>query len=77
MQCNEGVGEALTPYYKQFLAPMNAFLEKNKNTGDTMDYGQRKNNDVGEEVRNTLEIMERLGGPDAYRSIKFSIPPCK
>jgi hypothetical protein len=56
---------------------MNAFLEENKNLGDAMDYGQRFHNDVGEQVRNTLEIMERAGGPGAYKSIKFAIPICK
>lgn len=56
---------------------MNAFLDQTKNIGDEMDYGQRKNNDIGEEVRLTLEIMERFGSPNAYRMIKFAIPPCK
>jgi hypothetical protein len=70
------IGPAFVPYYKQFLQPMNAFLDHTKNTGDSFDYGQRHNNDVGEEVRVTLEAMERAGGPTAYRSIKFAIPPC-
>jgi hypothetical protein len=30
---------------------MNAFLDQTKNTGDQMDYGQRNNDDIGEEVR--------------------------
>ena len=38
------------PHAKQFLAPMNAFLDQTNNTGDVIDYGQRKNNDVGAEV---------------------------
>lgn len=75
VQCADGVGVALTPYYKQFLQPMNAFLDQTKNTGDEMDYGQRKNNDIGEEVRLTLEIMEKFGAPNAFRMIKFAIPP--
>mmetsp|Transcript_16382 Transcript_16382/g.24694 ORF Transcript_16382/g.24694 Transcript_16382/m.24694 type:complete len:345 (+) Transcript_16382:196-1230(+) len=75
VQCADGVGVAMTPYYKQFLQPMNAFLDRTKNIGDEMDFGQRKNNDVGEEVRTTLEIMEKMGGPDAFKCIKFAIPP--
>jgi hypothetical protein len=67
----------MTPYYKQFLQPMNTFLDHNKNIGDTIDYGQRNNDDIGEEVRLTLEIMERYGTPDAYKFIKFAIPPCE
>ncbi len=49
--CNEGVGEALMPFGKQFLAPISYFLNKNKNIGDSIDYGQRKSDDIGEEVR--------------------------
>jgi hypothetical protein len=56
---------------------MNAFLDQTKNLGDEIDYGQRKNNDIGEEVRVTLEIMEKYGSPNAYRMIKFAIPPCQ
>ena len=70
------VGLAFSPYFKQFLQPMNAFLDQTKNTGDQFDYGQRHDNDIGEQVRITLEIMERAGGPSAYRNIKFAIPPC-
>lgn len=70
------VGLAFSPYFKQFLQPMNAFLDQTKNTGDQFDYGQRHGNDIGEQVRITLEIMERAGGPSAYRNIKFAIPPC-
>lgn len=71
------VGLAFAPYFKQFLQPMNAFLDQTKNTGDQFDYGQRHDNDIGEQVRVTLEIMERAGGPSAYKNIKFAIPPCK
>lgn len=40
VQCADGIGEAMTPYYKQFLQPMNTFLDQHKNLGDTIDYGQ-------------------------------------
>jgi hypothetical protein len=69
------IGLAFSPYFKQFLQPMNAFLDQTKNTGDGFDYGQRHDNDIGEQVRITLEIMERAGGADAYKFIKFAIPP--
>jgi hypothetical protein len=71
------VGIAFSPYFKQFLQPMNSFIDFNKNTGDQFDYGQRLENDIGEQVRLTLEMMERAGGANAYRNIKFAIPPCK
>jgi hypothetical protein len=69
-----GIGEVLLPYSKQFLAPMAAFLDMNKNLGDGIDYAQRKNNDVGEEVRKTLELLEETGGEGSLKAIKFSIP---
>jgi hypothetical protein len=47
---NEGVGEALMPFGKQFLSPISFFMDEKKNIGDAMDYSQRKNNDIGEEV---------------------------
>jgi len=72
--CNEGVGEVLMPFGKQFLAPISYFMGRNKNTGDEMDYGQRWNNDIGEEIRKVLELMEEHGGPRALQAIKFSIP---
>lgn len=62
---------------KQLLAPMAAFLDDCKNIGDSIDYAQRRNNDVGEEVRATLELLEEQGGPNALKAIKFSVPVCK
>lgn len=72
--CNEGIGVALLPYSKQFLAPIASFLDMNRNIGDAIDYGQRKDDDVGENVRRTLELLEEKGGPGAFEAIKFSIP---
>lgn len=72
--CGEAVGPALVPYCKQFLAPMAAFLDDQRNIGDQIDYGQRKRTDIGEEVRITLELMEEKGGPEALKYIKFCIP---
>lgn len=72
--CNEGIGEALLRFGRQFLAPMSYFMDDNRNIGDAIDYGQRKADDVGEEIRKTLELMEEHGGPKALQYIKFSIP---
>lgn len=77
LKVGKGVGAELLPHSKQFLAPMAAFLECNKNIGDSIDYAQRQRNDVGEEVMMTLEMMEEYGGPRAFESIKFCIPLCK
>lgn len=75
--CNEGIGEVLLPFGRQFLVPMAYFMDNNRNTGDAMDYGQRRNDDLGEQVRRVLELMEEHGGPRALEAIKFSVPLCK
>lgn len=72
--CNEGVGEVLMPFGKQFLAPISFFMDEKKNIGDSIDYGQRRGDDIGEEIRKVLELMEEHGGPNALRAIQFSIP---
>lgn len=77
LKANPTLGEELVNYSKQFLAPMAMFLEMDKNLGDSIDYGQRRRDDVGEEVRNTLELMEETGGPRALVQIKFSVPTCE
>eukprot|EP00961_Rhodomonas_salina_P156658 2109455-Rhodomonas_salina.1 len=35
---------------------------------------QRKRNNVGELIHETLEMLEMYGGPDAYINIKYMIP---
>ena len=72
--CNDGIGVALLPHSKQFLAPIASFMDMNKNLGDGIDYGQRKDDDVGENVRKVLELLEERGGPGAFETIKFSVP---
>jgi hypothetical protein len=39
-----------------------------------MDFSQQKNENLGELIRETLEILERHGGEDAYINIKYMIP---
>ena len=70
-------GAEILHYAKQFLSPISIFLDCNKNIGDRIDYSQRNNGDIGEEVRHTLDMLEAKGGPGALRLIKFSIPACK
>ena len=74
IRCNDGVGPALMPFSKQFLFPIATFLDMSKNLGDQFDYAQQKNNDVGDEARRTLELLEEFGGPGALAAIKFSVP---
>jgi len=54
VQVGPGVGETLLPYSKVFLQPIASYLEMNRNIGDAMDFGQRRNDDVGEEVTKAI-----------------------
>jgi len=51
----ELVGEALVPYYRQILPILNLFKGKNVNSGDGIDYGQRKRENLGDLINETLE----------------------
>ncbi|KAJ8605145.1 hypothetical protein CTAYLR_000484 [Chrysophaeum taylorii] len=71
---NEEVGEALVPYYRQLLSVLNVFFMQRRNTGDRIHYGQRNGDDIGTTVLETLEILEKTGGKDAFAKIKYMIP---
>ncbi|EKF31059.1 hypothetical protein MOQ_005112 [Trypanosoma cruzi marinkellei] len=70
------IGEALVPYYRQILPMLNLFKSRHKNRarGDTIDFGQRKRDDVGDLVEETLQLLELHGGDDAYINIKYMVP---
>eukprot|EP00596_Hydrurales_sp_CCMP1899_P001384 CAMPEP_0119053076 /NCGR_PEP_ID=MMETSP1177-20130426/74182_1 /TAXON_ID=2985 /ORGANISM="Ochromonas sp, Strain CCMP1899" /LENGTH=105 /DNA_ID=CAMNT_0007032895 /DNA_START=761 /DNA_END=1079 /DNA_ORIENTATION=- len=74
LECNPGIGEACLPYAKQFLTPIKPLFGNTKNIGDKIDYGQRKNDDVGGQVLRTLEIMENQCGSKALAMIKIIVP---
>ena len=44
------------------------------NLGDKIDYGQRKNENLSDLIQETLEVLEKHGGEDAYINIKYMIP---
>lgn len=44
------------------------------NIGDNIDYSQQKKLNVGDAVQETLQTLERHGGPDAFINIKYMIP---
>jgi len=70
----EMIGEALVPYYRQILPVFNIFRGKNENTGDKIEYGQRKRLNLGDLISETLQIFEMHGGEDAFINIKYMIP---
>ncbi|KAG7400934.1 Mitogen-activated protein kinase kinase 5 [Phytophthora boehmeriae] len=67
-------GEALVPYYRQLLSIFNLFITKRVNCGDAIDYAQRRQENVGDLILETLNILEKHGGPDAFVNIKYMIP---
>jgi len=49
-------------------------LQKLVLSGDSIDYAQRKRQNLGELIEETLEIFEVHGGEDAFINIKYMIP---
>jgi hypothetical protein len=72
--CGDLIGEALVPYYRQLLPMMNLFVTQTPNTGDQIDYAQRKNRDMGVLINDSLQMLESNGGEDAFINIKYMIP---
>lgn len=66
--------QALVPYYRQILPVLNIFKQQNLNSGDGIDYGQQKRQNMGDLVNETLEAFEHEGGPDAFINIKYMVP---
>jgi hypothetical protein len=50
------------------------FKSREVNIGDKIDYGQKKKQNIGELIQETLELFEKHGGEDAYINIKYMIP---
>lgn len=44
------VGEALVPYYRQILPIFNIYKNRNRNLGDHIDYAQKNNDCLGEDL---------------------------
>lgn len=65
------VGEALVPYYRQLLTIFNLFITKRVNCGDKIDYGQRRQENLGDLILETLNVLESHGGSDAFVNIKY------
>ena len=44
------------------------------NCGDKIDYSQNKRENVGDLIDETLQLLEKHGGDDAFINIKYIIP---
>eukprot|EP01138_Halocafeteria_seosinensis_P007727 gb/GECG01007895.1/.p1 GENE.gb/GECG01007895.1/~~gb/GECG01007895.1/.p1 ORF type:complete len:105 (+),score=8.41 gb/GECG01007895.1/:1-315(+) len=71
---NELVGEALVPYFRQILPVISMFKDKNLNLGDGIEYSQRKKQNLGDLIEDTLQKLEVHGGEDAFINIKYIVP---
>jgi len=71
LKVHPNVGKALVPFYPQVLSMFNLFSTWRQNIGDAM-VGAAA--DIGDLVRDTLELMERTGGKDADLKIKHMVP---
>jgi len=68
------IGQALVPYYRQILPVFNIFKNENTNSGDGIEYGQRRKQNLGDQINETLEALELSGGDDAFINIKYLVP---
>lgn len=62
------------PYFRQILPVFNLFYTRNINIGDSIYYGQKENNNIGDLIMETLELFERKGGSDALINIRYMVP---
>ena len=85
VKVSDAIAESLVPYYRQILPVLNLLRHRTckfigyennflVNIGDKIDYGQKRNDNVGELIQETLELFEKHGGEDAYINIKYMIP---
>jgi len=74
IQSSPIMGPALTQHYRKLLPTLNLFFTQRRNLGDGQDYAQRKGDDLGVKITETLQLMERCGGPEAFMWIKYYIP---
>lgn len=74
VRASPDIGRALVPYYRQILLVFNLFITKRVNCGDKMDYGQHRNDNLGDIILETLQLLERTGGEDAFVNIKYMVP---
>lgn len=44
------------------------------NCGDSIDYSQMRGENLADTINETLEVLEKYGGEDAFINIKYMIP---
>ncbi|XP_031312520.1 parkin coregulated gene protein isoform X2 [Camelus dromedarius] len=61
-------GNKILSVIPQLIIPMKI------NSGDGIDYSQQKRENVGDLIQETLAVLERYGGEDAFINIKYMVP---
>ncbi|XP_037970210.2 parkin coregulated gene protein homolog [Plutella xylostella] len=69
------VGEALVPYYRQLLPVCRVLYNRGRDLGPGIDTNNKRGENEGDLVEETLQLLERRGGPDAFLNIKYIVPP--
>ncbi|XP_031633192.1 parkin coregulated gene protein homolog [Contarinia nasturtii] len=68
------VGPGLVPFYRQLLPMFNAYKTFEATCDDKVDYSQKKSCNLSVLVEETLQVLERHGGEDAFINIKYMCP---
>lgn len=69
------MGYALVPYFPQLLPILNILRSSARidvNRSGEIDYSRKVS--LVDKIDETIELMERRGGPDAFANIKYSVP---
>lgn len=61
-------------FYKFKLRSLINFSPISVNCGDNIDYSQKTNMNLGDLIDETLQVLERHGGEDAFINIKYMVP---
>jgi hypothetical protein len=71
-----GASDDLVPYFRQLLPVLNIYYRCNENIGDSIMYGQRKQNNIGDLISETLMLIEQNSSAEAnaFINIKYMIP---
>lgn len=63
-----------TQIINEYYHTYNTYMGVLVNCGDNIDYTQQRRENVGDLINETLELLERYGGEDAFINIKYMIP---
>ncbi|XP_073340404.1 parkin coregulated gene protein [Pagrus major] len=74
VKSGDKVGEALVPYFRQILHIFDLFKDKKTKPSGVIRSHLQKPENIGELIPETLELLERTGGNDAFVHIKIMVP---